>query len=76
MQILVPIYFLNNIPFNVYLGLHRMGFSICGAQFRWRRQTVESYAWEGWKNMLYPLWDTGIYYQSNNHEKKTIKTMR
>lgn len=52
-----------------------MGFSICGAQFRWRRQTVESYAWEGWKNMLYPLWDTGIYCKSNNPEKKTIKTM-
>lgn len=23
-----------------------------------RDQSVESYAWEGWKNMLYPLWDS------------------
>ena len=51
-----------------------MGFSICGAQFRWRRQTVESYAWEGWKNMLYPLRDTGIYYRSKDARLISIKT--
>ena len=41
-----------------------MGFSICGAQFRWRRQTVESYAWEGWKMLDYPLWDSLSCYES------------
>jgi len=38
--------------------VHFKSIRICEAKFMCWRQTVESYAWEGWQKVVYPQWDS------------------